>query len=295
VRISAFPSSAILLLGGTAFALGCAVEPVEYTADADTGSTHALVSVERSTLVNADEAPRAEALAGFVRVPAVVDPGSVLNLVGLGLELPPAGQCASRAPNSEGRPALSPLGHVEFLDAGDVALTARSSATTLAPRAFPTVTDRVSGVVYTTRDRSADQLPVGERYELRTSGGLGVPQLVVETQAPAALDGVSLGGMPLGEVETVSTSKVLDIAWTAGESGDLVYVELATEGGSTTTCTFRDELGAGSVPAGAFDRTGVGRLGVHRVRVRDFFRPPAIDRGELRFDFELVAPLRYSE
>jgi hypothetical protein len=281
------------LLGVVVLALGCSVGSEEYTADAETGSTHALVAIERSVAVDAPDAPRANALAGFVRVPAMVDPGSVMNLVGLGLELPAPGHCTALSRSNSSTP-LSQLGHVEFLDAGDVALSAARSATSLAPRAFPTVTDLVSGVVYTTRDRSADALPAGQSYTLKTSGGLNVPQLSVEADAPAVLEAVTVGGLPLSELSALASSRPLDITWGPGDARDLVYVELASsQDGASTLCVFRDDAGSGSIPADSFGHVGDGHFSIHRVRSREFSLP-GINRGELRFDFELVAAISFS-
>jgi hypothetical protein len=275
-------------------ALACSATPEAYTSDAESGSTHALISVERSTPVDALETPRATALAGFVRVPAIVDPKSVMNLVGLGLELPPAGQCARAARGPDATTPLAPLGRVEFLEAGDVTLSAGGSATVLAPRAFPTVTDLVSGVVYTTRDRSADPLPAGARYALNTEGALAIPPLAVVERAPAALDGATIGGLPVAEVSSIATTRPIDLTWNVGEAGDFVYVELSSaDGAANTVCAFRDEAGAGTVPPAAHDSVGPGTLSLHRARSREFLSP-GISRGELRFDFELVTQVTFT-
>jgi hypothetical protein len=275
-------------------AVACSATADPYTADADSGSTHALISVERSTTLGELEAPRAAALAGFVRVPPIVDPKSVMNLVGLGLELPAAGQCARAARTPDATTPLAPLGRVEFLEAGDVTLNAGGAATVLAPRAFPTVTDLVSGVVYTTRDRSAERLPAGERYALRTEGALAIPPLAISERAPAALEGVTIGGLPLAEVSSIVTARPIDLTWNVGEAGDVVYVELTSgDGAVSTLCAFRDDAGAGTVPPGAHDTFGAGSLELHRARSREFVGA-GINRGELRFDFELVARVTFT-
>jgi hypothetical protein len=275
-------------------ALACSANPEAYTADADSGSTHALISVERSTTVGELEAPRAAALAGFVRVPPIVDAKSVMNLVGLGLELPAAGQCARATRGPDGTTPLAPLGRVEFLEAGDVTLNAGGSATVLAPRAFPTVTDLVSGVVYTTRDRSAEPLPAGERYALRTEGTLAIPPLSVSERAPAALEGVTIGGLPLAEVSSIVATRPIDLTWNVGEAGDVVYVELSSgDGAASTVCTFRDEAGAGTVPPLSQDAVGAGTVELHRARSREF-AGVGINRGELRFDFEIVTRVTFA-
>ena len=285
----------MLTLLACSAALGCSVGSEPFTADADSGTTHALVTIERSTAVGALGAPRADALVGFVRVPPIADPAQVLTLVGLGLDIPAAGQCVDKLRSRDRSMPLAPLGKLEFLEAGDVALSAGSTETTLAPRAFPTVTDLVSGVVYTTRDRSADPLPAAVGYQVRTSGGQAVPALIVQGQAPQPLDGLTLGGVPLAEIATVSTARPLDFAWTPGAVSDLVYVELASDDGATRSiCTFRDEAGVGTVPPEAFSAAGAGRIAVHRVRSREF-TSAGVDGGELRFDFELVTNATFSE
>jgi len=283
----------VAAIAGSLGVLACSGDPDPYTADADSGSTHALISVERSTPVGTLEPAHATALAGFVRVPPIVDAKSVMSLVGLGLDLPAAGQCTRAARTPETSTPLAPLGRVEFLEAGDVTLSAGGSATVLAPRAFPTVTDLVSGVVYTTRDRSAEPLPAGVLYALRTQGAIAVPPLAVGQRAPASLEGATIGGLPLGEVSSIATSRPIDLTWNVGEPGDLVYVELSGSDGLTNTvCAFRDEAGAGSIPAGLHNAVGTGTLELHRTRSREF-ASAGINHGELRFDFELVTQVTY--
>ncbi|HET7540301.1 MAG TPA: hypothetical protein VFK05_10540, partial [Polyangiaceae bacterium] len=143
-----------------ALSSACSVAPADYSAEADAGSsTHALITVERSAVLNTAEAPRAAAFAGFVRTPPEVDANAMLSLAGFGLDLPAVGQCAE--PNHERKSSmpLNPLGRVEFLDAGDVTLRTSSTNSPLATRALPAVTDLIAGVVYTTRDRAAEPLP----------------------------------------------------------------------------------------------------------------------------------------
>jgi hypothetical protein len=192
--------------------MGC-TDHVPYTTDADTGSTHAFISVERS---RAGEVERAGALAGFAQMPATVDSAAVLSLVGWALELPPLGQCAARSRERDPSTPLSPIDHVEFLDAGEVKLETAGTGTTLAPHAFPTVTDLISGVVYTSRDRSSGALPAGTRYVVRTSGGHGVGPLLVSSEAPPSLGDVTAGGASLGSLDTVSAGRRLELIWKPG-------------------------------------------------------------------------------
>ena len=278
----------------TVVSSACSVTPADYSADADTGSTHALITIERSATENSPEAPRAAAFAGFVRTPPEVDAASMLRLAGFGLDLPALGQCAE--PNRERTSSmpLSPLARVEFLDAGDVTLRTALTTSVLATRALPAVTDLIAGVVYTTRDRAADPLPAATAYTLSTSGGV-LGSFNVNANAPPLLNAVSVGTIPLAELATVAAHGAISLSWGRGLSRDWVYVELTTKDGSATTrCTFRDDAGQGSVPAGAFTGTGAGEISLHRVHSEPF-TSGSVDAGEVRFDFEQSANVEFAD
>lgn len=261
--------------------------------DADTGSTHALIGVERSVSVDDSEAARAGVLAGFVQMPADVDSRALFELVGLSTPLPELGRCRPKDVAQNATP-LSSIGHVEFLEAGDVSVTTSETRTALAPHAFPTVTELISGVVYTTRDRSADPLPAATRYAVSTSGTGSVPALSVERDAPAELDSVTVGGVQLTELVELRTSEPLDMTWAPGSADDVVLVEVSGGGGANATiCAFRDDAGAGSVPRDA-TVPGPGRLSLHRVRIAEF-TAPGVSVGEIRFDFEVAASINFTE
>jgi hypothetical protein len=274
------------------WALGCSGELASYTADGDTGSTHALVGIERSVVIDNPEAARAGVIAGFVQIPADVDAKSLFELVGLSRAMPGVGQCRPRG-ESRATPPLSSIGHVEFLEAGDVSVSTAEARTALAPHAFPTVTELISGVVYTTRDRSAQPLPAGTGYAVTASGGGGVPALSVEREAPPELETVTIGGELLVEVTELVASDPLYLTWSPGAPGDLILVEVSSgDGAVASTCTFRDEHGAGTVPS--IGVAGTGRIALHRVRtVR--FAAGGLDFGELRFDFEIAAGVTFTE
>ena len=280
-------------IAAAALGAACSVAPVDYGSEADAGSsTHALITVERSSVLNSVETPRAAAFAGFVRTPPGVDASAMLRLAGFGLDLPAVGQCGE--PNHEriSRIPLNPLGRVEFLDAGDVMLRTSSTNALLATRALPAVTDLIAGVVYTTRDRAAEPLPAATTYTLTASGGL-LRAFNVNANAPAQLSAVNVGSTPLAELTNVAVHSAIAINWAAGLGRDLVYVELSTQDGSATTrCTFRDDAGLGSVPAGAFVGTGVGEVSLHRVHSEPF-ASGSVDAGEVRFDFEQSANVEF--
>jgi len=281
----------MLALG--AIGAACSVAPVDYSAEADAGSTtHALITVERTSVENSLDAPRAAAFAGFVRTPPEVDANAMLRLAGFGLDLPAIGQCAEPSHERVGGVPLSPFGRVEFLDAGDVTLRTSSSSALLATRALPAVTDLIAGVVYTTRDRAAEPLPAATTYTLSSTGGL-LRAFNVNASAPAQLGFVTVGATPLAELSTVTLRGGLSLTWSPGLARDLVYVELTTQDGSATTrCTFRDDAGVGNVPAAAFVGTGVGELSLHRVHSEPF-ASGSVDAGEVRFDFEQSANVEF--
>jgi len=286
------PALAFSLVG--ALGAACSVAPVDYSAEADAGSsTHALITVERSSVLNAAEAPRAAAFAGFVRTPPEVDASAMLRLAGFGLDLPAVGQCAEPNHERAGSMPLSPLGRVEFLDAGDVTLRTSSTNALLATRALPAVTDLIAGVVYTTRDRAAEPLPAATTYTLSASGGL-LRAFNVNATAPAQLSAVNVAGAPLAELSSVPVHSPVSLSWAPGLGRDFVYVELSTQDGSATTrCTFRDDAGVGTVPVGAFVGTGLGEISLHRVHSEPF-ASGSVDAGEVRFDFEQSANVEFS-
>jgi hypothetical protein len=283
-----------LACSALAVAAGCSVTPADYSSDADTGSTHGLITIERSQVENSSELPRATAFAGFVRTPPEVDANAMMRVAGFGLDLPAVGLCAEPNRERDSSVPLSPLSRVEFLDAGDVVLRTANTSAALATRAFPAVTDLIAGVVYTTRDRTADPLPAGAAYSLSTTGGV-LSAINVNANAPALLSGVIVGSSPLAELGTVAAHAPVNLTWNRGLAGDLVYVELATQDGSATTrCTFRDDAGTGSVPSGAFAGVGAGELSLHRVH-SETFTSGSVDAGEVRFDFEQSANVEFSD
>jgi hypothetical protein len=279
----------------TALSAACTVAPVEVGADADVGSTHALLTIERTQTENALEGARAAAFAGFVRTPPEVDASAMLRLAGFGLDLPSVGMCAEPSRDRTSGAKLSPLARVEFLDAGDVQLRTASTSVALATRALPAVTDLIAGVVYTTRDRAAEPLPAATSYTLSTTGASRLPSFAVNAAAPSLLNAIALGDTPLADLSSVSVKSPLQLSWVPGQARDLVYVELTTQDGSAITrCTFRDDAGTGSVPVGAFVGTGAGEVSLHRVHSEPF-ASGGVDAGEVRFDFEQSANVTFTD
>jgi hypothetical protein len=286
LELGFFTRWAALAMGSAALACSVEVDP-EHQATS-TATTRAVIAVTRSAPAATPDDARAEAFAGFLRTPAGADAKSALGLAGLKLDLPANGECRKGA-RADAVPAG--LTAVELLDAGEVTVAAGGSVTTLAPRAFPTITDSISGVVYTTRDRAAAPLPAGTVYTVATTGGSSLEPLSGFGQAPALLVDVTLGGEPLASVETAQAQHELVLAWAPGAHGDRVYVELAA-GGDATICSFADETGRGTLPVTALPAPGAATVSVHRLR-ESAFSDAGLAQGALRFDFELSASVTF--
>jgi hypothetical protein len=275
-------------LGALALAaIGCTVDVASEPDAEEAGSTHAIVTITRRAPADAPDEVRADALASFVRLPANADAASVLRAAGLSTDLPALGECRRTTPGQA--VASAAVTRVELLDAGEVSVAAGGRVTTLALRAFPTVTDSIAGVVYTTRDRAAEPLPSGLTYTVAASGTPALGSLSGAAAAPSALEGVTVQGTPLAELESFGTQRDLGISWSAGAAGDSILVVL--DGGSAVTeCAFKDDAGQGTLPAQKLPPAGEATLAVHRLR-QAHFTDADIAGGELRFDFELEAPV----
>jgi hypothetical protein len=252
--------------------------------------THALLRVERSAHVGEAAPANGLAFVGVVRVPELADPEPLLRLSGRGPTLPSAGQCL--AVNHERDTLLArDLSRAEFLDAGEVLFGTSDAQTLLAPRAFPM---ELSGVVYTSRDQASEAPPSGVAYLLKTTGSAQLPSLELRVQAPEELHDVTVGGAALGALDSLGTAADVPVTWRAGDSADLVYVEVLgpSEVGSLGVCAFRDGDGHGSLPRGLFGVSGNGSLALHRLRevAADV---PALDGAEVRFDFALTAAVMF--
>ncbi len=284
--------------GFSALALGCTVAPASDDADAEKGSTHAVVAVSREDSL--DAAPRGDALAGFVQLPPSADRSAALELAGLGLEVPEAGQCSRK---SQERPtsSLSGVSRIEFLDAGRVQLVAGSAEPhTLAPHAFPTIADFISGVVYASRDQSGEGLPPAQLYRIETSSDGYVGALSAEQAAPNMPAEVTLSGSDFAATEALKSGQPLDLTWSvSNDPGDRFYVELsAARGDAGVVCAFDDTAGAGTVPTEGYAAGDEARLAVHRLRlVRTTTNATSASNEtvdlELRFDFSVSRSIRF--
>lgn len=304
--------------GGLAAAASSKGDPADFTAEAEAADgaevdsteaaapkTLARVVVERSESVDGTQS--AQAMAHFVEWDR--DAAHSLELVGLGGELPkalpPGGACRTDFSTAGAVAAVGGIAELELLDAGSVEIRLAKrdegsgpASVTLAPHAFPSVSSLAAGLVYTTRDRSAEALPSDTRYEVVVDGARSVPHLVFSGDAPPALQGVTLGGVPLENVVAVDGSAPLDLTWEVGATQDVVSVEFSRpdDGQRTLSCTFADDAGAATISPQMLEAArGATRLSIHRMRsiVREPHaagpgeEPRSYVQSELRFDFEL--------
>jgi hypothetical protein len=96
-------------------------------------------------------------------------------------------------------------------------------------------------------------------------------------------------GSSLAELGALRASVPVELHWTAGASGDLVYVTLESEADSTL-CAYRDDAGRGTLPGSSVAAPGAATLSLHRLRATQF-TSAGLGRGELRFDFEVSASI----
>lgn len=267
-------------------AAACAVE----RADGDTvpvpDSVEALVSIERAEYLDGDEA-RAEAAAHFARIPAHVDANALFQALGLVGELPPLGECFV------GDSILSDVPEdlfVEFVEAGDVVIRADGTDTPLARHAVLSFSNVISGVVYTTLDRSADPFPSGQMYRATSTGGELTP-MTLEGEAPDTLDNVRLEGLAWEYLPDVPLRGPLEVTWASGEQDDVIVIEFSSGSATYAQCAFADS-GQAAIPAAAVPNAGTGYLSIRRLRVVSVETPNA-DGGQLRFDFSVHAPVSY--
>jgi len=262
---------------------------------------HALVQVRRTEAIGGE--PRADALAGLIRVPETADAAEVFALAGLRDQLPPVGQCQTgEAASAELAAAGLEMQSVELVPADVVSVRTSGGAHLLAPHAFPSVSDSIRGVIYASRDQTAWSLPSGGRYEIVLGGAEGLENERAVHESPGVPSGVTIGGLPLTEVSEIRQPD-LDLTWApSGSTLDLLAARLRTAE-STYTCTFRDADGFGSISlaeaekaiAGvAFARDTAGTLSLHRVRAEASATPGETSVVEVRFDFSVARELAFA-
>jgi hypothetical protein len=200
---------------------------------------------------------------------------------------------------------LSELSQSELLEAQSMDLRTISGTHSLAPFAFPTVADLLRGVVYTSRDQSATDLPAGVDYSLEARGVEGPDEsspisLSSHQESPKLPVGVTVQGKPLADLASLAPTDVLDLSWEASENPSDSILVTVRRPQVTWNCSFADSEGFGSVPL--LTNAGIqlaqagtqAQLEVHRIRS---VSPPAEGGlAELRvtFDFAVEAMVTFA-
>ncbi len=238
----------------------------------DTQRTSALLVVERRATIPSTSSPHtAQVGARFVQFTGVAR-GALPELLGTPA-IPEAVGCRQQEPRESDQ---SSRAEVRLLDVG--ALEVRSGAHTLAlePRRLPDLFRVVSGVVY-----AAEGDIEGSRWQFHTAGNstARIPAFDVEAQAPEALSGLAVDEHAITADNAVVRLPrgAFSLRWRRGDAADFVVAHF--EGGATdhsvpVICSARDDAGALEIDAAWSDRitrtAALGRLVVHRVRVRPF-------------------------
>ncbi len=249
--------------------------------------THAVVELQRSKSTNASVGDQANVLMSVLRVPATLDSRNVVRLVGLSHTSPEPGQCERVDYALSATEATVPVQHVEMLDVGDVTLIAGRHASPLARQAFPTVTDFIAGVVYTTRDLSSDPLPPSASYSIVARGALNIPSFRVDAAAPQEPTNVTIEGLNLTQVTRLTRGVSVDLTWNPGGPGDRFLVEVKSpEKPNDVTCAFNDITGKGRLPSDLLIAHGTVRFEIHRLRTTPF-TIKGLDRFQVEFDYSV--------
>jgi hypothetical protein len=228
---------------------------------------------------------------GLLKVPLNVNSGRLWRLMGLGSALPEAGHCEVVDGSSQPTGALSTLERVELLDVGDLTVIAKGKNQRLSRQAFPTVTDFMSGVIYTTRDNPSD-FSIDSSLVLRGRGSTQLPAFNLTANSVEPPRHITLDHIPIDEVTRQSVISSFELRWDKGQKTDYIWLELAaTNGRKSLSCVFVDSDGYGVVPGMQLNLTGDGRLVVHRISVQEA-SISGVDRTEVRFDVRVTQMLQ---
>jgi hypothetical protein len=276
---------------------GSATDPVSLS---EPTRTHAIISVEQQRLAPATALSDASTdgevetdtaiMFGLLRLPLTVNSSRMLQLMGLGQNLPTAGSCEVLDSTTVTAPALSGYERVELLDVGDITVTGKGKSQRLSRQAFPTVTDFIAGVLYTTRENPSGFTATPD-LTVRARGSATIPAFTVSTKSVELPLRITIDGTPVNELSRLSSLSSFEVRWTQGRSGDLIWLELGPViGKKNLSCAFNDSSGFGIVPGMQLNTTGDGRLVFHRLSVQEV-TIGSVDRAEIRFDVRLAQPV----
>jgi len=249
--------------------------------------THAVVELQRSKSTNTAVMDQANVLVSVLRVPATLDSRNVVRLVGLSATSPEPGTCERVDYTRSTSEATAAVQQVEMLDVGEVTLIAGQRTSPLARQAFPTVTDFIAGVVYTTRDLSSDPVPPASSYSIVARGAAKVPPFRIDAAAPDEIADVTLEGTPLAQVTRLVRGNGVEFKWKPGQANDKFVVQVKSPDRPDVNCAFNESEGRGHLPADVFISRGTVRLEMHRLRVTSS-PTKGLDRSQVQFDYSLA-------
>ena len=271
--------------------VACSGPVAEPSLETEPVRTHVVATVERQSVAGHASSEDLSLLLSALRIPQSVNGDRLLKLMGLRTDLPALGNCEVIDLSNRASPALSSVERIEFVDVGDVSVTSGKRSLPLARQAFPTVTDFIAGVVYTSRDKNADLLPLDAGLSIRARGRGKLKAFTIEIADLPRLDKILLDGSPLSAVSHLAVLNAFELRWENGAPGDVLWVEFgANSGHKIVSCAFDDALGNAKVPGSIADELGEARLTLHRLH-RARVGLQGFDRAEIRFDSRVIQSL----
>lgn len=286
-----FRSLQVPAVAVVAAANACSGPAPEPSIESEPTRLHLVATVERQSSHGTASADDLAVLLSVLKIPQSVNIDRSLKLMGLRTDLPPAGSCEVVDLSNRASPALSSVERIEFLDVGDVTVASGKRSMRLARQAFPTVTDFIAGVVYTSRDKNADLLPLDAGLSIRARGTGKLKPFTIDVGDRPQLERLSLDGAPLSSVNRLAALNAFDLRWEPGAPGDVLWLEFgANNGRKVVSCAYDDALGGARIPGGMTNELGEARLVLHRLH-RAAVALQGFDTAEVRFDSRITQPL----
>lgn len=226
-------------------------------------------------------------LFSVLRMPAMLNSRNIVRMVGLSTLAPEQGLCETTDYALTETESTTGVQHVEMLDVGDVSLLGEKGASALTRQAFPTVTDFIAGVVYTTRDPSAAPPPLSPSYVLSARGAPGILPFKIPVDVPKELTGIQIDNSRLEQVSRLARGQALTVTWQPGAPGDKFEIQVwHSEQSTEFSCVFSDAAGAAELTPDALGTAGTVRLTFHRLRSANA-EIRGIDRTQVEVDFSV--------
>lgn len=271
--------------------IACAGPSTDPSLQNEPSRTHMVASVERQGVSGQSSPDELSILVSVLRMPQTLNSNRLLRLMGLLSDLPPLGTCEVVDLANRAAPSLSSVERIDFLDVGEVSVASGKRKLRLARQAFPTVTDFISGVIYTTRDKHADLLPLEGGLSIAAQGASKLKPFTVEVPDLPRLERVQIDGVALGQTTRLSVDNPFELQWKPGAPGDIAWLEYgANSGRKIVSCAFDDALGSAKIQGGLSLELGEARLTVHRLHSENVTLP-GFDRVDVRFDSRIAQPL----